>query len=436
MAAVKMDWDKMKSIVGGNTSAIRKIVKLSPAGGPGSKVSPPTYEGGIYAEEERLLDNKNKINTTILLDSIQSQANRMEMALLEAYKNGQIPMPMLQVDFSQNFPEIGKITVLEAPHRISDAIFRESKLDGISFRDTDIGKEFVKSNSKNATPILKISPHSLIFGYWDSARLQGTFNNKLQRTITSEIIGVEVIKGTHTTSRIDPLPISNTSDIYLSKDGKLTFDPNHAEVNDNGKPVSKKPSELGLGNITPGIEKNEKGEKIRGGVTIDYAQQTMVISLPAIRRLQFPPTDGEKPEKVNLVARSLLASLALYAFVKMEETGYDLRSGCLLIPAGESHFEIIANDGSVETFILDAKGAQELIDNAIKEATNIGLPWNTDVITLKPSEELVRLIEEGRKYRPKTKAKKGSKDKKKGEDISEENKEEREENNEEDENAD
>jgi CRISPR-associated protein Csb1 len=408
MSEFKMDWGTLKSKVGGEASAIRKIVKLYPAGGPGSKVSPPTYEGGIYAEEERLLNNKIKVNT-VLLDSIQSQANRMEMALLEEYNKGRISMPMLQVDFSQNSPEIGKITVLEAPHRISDAIFRESKLDSISFRDTDIGKEFVKSNSKNATPILKIAPHSLIFGYWDSARLQGTFNNKLQRAITSEIIGVEVIKGSHTISRIDPLPISNTSEIYLGKDGKLTFDPNNAEINDSGKPVSKKPSELGLGNITPGIEKNKEGEKIRGGVTIDYAQQTMVISMPAIRRLHFPLQDGEKQE-VNIIARSLLAALALYAFVKMEKTGYDLRSGCLLIPAGESHFEIIANNGSVETFILDEDGAQNLINEAIKEAKEVGLPWNTDVITLKPSEELVRLIEEGRKYRPKTKGgKKGKK---------------------------
>jgi len=412
MNSVAMNWDKLKLIVGGNTSAIRKIVKLYPAGGPGSKVSPPTYEGGIYAEEERLLDNSDKVNT-VLLDSIQSQANRMEMALLEAYKNGQIRMPMLQVDFSQNFPEIGKITVLEAPHRISDAIFRESELNGTSFRDTGIGKEFVKSNSRNATPILKIAPHSLIFGYWDSARLQGTFNNKFQRTITSEIIGVEAIKGVHTTSRIDPLPVSNTSEIYLSKDGKLTFDKDQAEVDDKGKPISKKPSELGLGNILPAIEKNEEEDKIRGGVTISYAQQTMVISMPAIRRLHFPLQDGENPE-VNNVARSLLVALALYAFVKMEEAGYDLRSGCLLIPARESHFEIIANNGSVETFILDAKGAQELIDDAIKEAIEKGLPWNTDEITLKPSKELVRLIEEGRQYRPKIK---GGKKGKKGREI-------------------
>ncbi|MGC8516025.1 MAG: type I-G CRISPR-associated RAMP protein Csb1/Cas7g [Thermoplasmata archaeon] len=433
MTAVEMDWEKMKSIVEGNTSAIRKIVKLYPAGGPGSKVSPPTYEGGIYAEEERLLQDNVKVNT-VFLDTVQSQANRMEMALLEAYKNGQIRIPMLQVDFSENFPEIGVITSLEAPHRISDAIFRDSKLNDTSFRDTDIGKEFIKSNPKNITPLLKIAPHSLIFGYWDSAKLHDTFNNKLQRAITSEIIGINAVKGIHTTSRIDPLPISSRSKIYLSKDGKMTLDPDQAEVNDSGKPTPMKPSELGLGNIAPGIEKgNKNGEEIRGGVTIDYAQQTMVISLPAIRRLHFP-LSGEEDSNVNLVARSLLASLALYAFVKMEETGYDLRSGCLLIPAGESHFEIIANDGSVETFTLDAKGAQELMDNAIEEAKRIGLPWKEEVITLKPSEELIKLIKEGRKYKPKPNGSGKNKEKKEVKDKAEENNEE--ENKEEDENAD
>jgi hypothetical protein len=115
----------------------------------------------------------------------------------------------------------------------------------------------------------------------------------------------------------------------------------------------------------------------------------------------------------------------------MEEAGYDLRSGCLLIPARESHFEIIANNGSVETFILDAKGAQELIDDAIKEALEKGLPWNTDEITLKPRKELVRLIEEGRQYRPKIK---GGKKGKKGREITTEDADE--ESNEENENTD
>ena len=36
---------------------------------------------------------------TVLLDPVQSQANRMELALLRAYDAGKIKMPMLQVDF-------------------------------------------------------------------------------------------------------------------------------------------------------------------------------------------------------------------------------------------------------------------------------------------------------------------------------------------------
>ncbi|GIW39502.1 MAG: hypothetical protein KatS3mg076_0079 [Candidatus Binatia bacterium] len=87
--------------------------------------------------------------TCVLLDSVQSQANRMELALQEAVDAGKIKLPLVVVDFSEHDPtgdleadeaagrlieKVGRITSLQVPHRLADAILRDSELDGVRFR--------------------------------------------------------------------------------------------------------------------------------------------------------------------------------------------------------------------------------------------------------------------------------------------------------------
>jgi hypothetical protein len=49
-----------------------------------------------------------------------------------------------------------------------------------------------------------------------------------------------------------------------------------------------------------------------GGFTIDYAEQTTVLSLPALRRLRFPVKPGEKSTtESDNAARTYLAALGL-----------------------------------------------------------------------------------------------------------------------------
>ena len=74
--------DVVKHAVADNAAAFRCITEYQPAGGAGDKVFPPTYEGGKYAVETRIIRGERV--QCVLLDSVQSQANRMELALLEA----------------------------------------------------------------------------------------------------------------------------------------------------------------------------------------------------------------------------------------------------------------------------------------------------------------------------------------------------------------
>src|SRR4051794_21650298 len=127
-------------------AAARCRVALQPAGGEGTKVFPPTYAGAVYATEKRRLPGHADPVDCVLLDSVQAQANRMEEALQEAIDSGRfkaagVALPLVEVDFTSFFPgvdkadalrllePVGKVTSLQAPHRIVDAILRDSMVE-------------------------------------------------------------------------------------------------------------------------------------------------------------------------------------------------------------------------------------------------------------------------------------------------------------------
>jgi CRISPR-associated protein Csb1 len=148
-------------------------------------------------------ENRSEEVRCVVIDSVQSQANRFEEALLDAYDEDKLSFPLLYVNFD-TLPDVGRITSLDAPHRIADAIFRESLQDGTPFRETDEGRAFAAATVRNATALFELCPTALIFGVWDSTGSEGGLGNKFARTLVSEIVGFRVTQGVRTASRIDP----------------------------------------------------------------------------------------------------------------------------------------------------------------------------------------------------------------------------------------
>lgn len=81
----------LREAMDGGANYLRVKTKLQPADGPGGKVHPPTYagpEGSDRSQEARYhIEERRRDGGTILaavLDSVPSQANRAEVALLEA----------------------------------------------------------------------------------------------------------------------------------------------------------------------------------------------------------------------------------------------------------------------------------------------------------------------------------------------------------------
>ena len=255
-----LNLDQIKEALAGNAAAFRSITEYQPAGGPGDKVFPPTYEGGSYATEQRYIDGADV--SCVLLDSVQSQANRMEMALLAEWESGRAPLPVISVNFTKDdIPNPLRVTSLEAPHRIVDALLRDSELDGVMFRQSATGRRLDTLDIRNATALFELCPTALVFGMWDSTGPRGGSGIKFQRALVSEIIGMHAQQGRKTSSRLDPAQISsNAGTLYMTTDDNWTLDPDEA-LKERGNPVRYNrggtsgtpgnPSKANHGNITP-----------------------------------------------------------------------------------------------------------------------------------------------------------------------------------------
>lgn len=390
--------DRLRTAIAGGAAAIRRIQRLVPAGGRGDKIFPPTYEGGKYALEDRIVDGRRI--PCVLLDSVQSQANRMEAALREAFYRGstnEADIPVVTVDFtSTDVHEVGEVTSLDAPHRLADAILRDSLNGGVAFRSSPEGKILDTASPANATGMYGICPTALVFGVWDSTGPSGGLGVKFQRCVVSEIVGFDIEGGVRASSRIDPLKIEKIdAELYEAADGSpWTLDQTRA-VLDKNKPrllrKKGKPSEANHGNVTPSLG-GEKGPN-HGGVTLAYAQQTVVLSLPALRRLRFPAGDGVPSAARDIAARTALAALAIAGAQLLIEQGCDLRSRCLLVPdeTAVAHWEIVGHDGRPEP--VDVAAPSALLEAAASAAVAAGLPqWRRLPLRLEPKPELVQLV--------------------------------------------
>jgi len=403
-----MKLSDLQQAVAGNAAGFRSRVRLQPAGGEGDKVFPPTYSDATYAKEKRRVPGHADPVECVLLDSVQSQANRIEEALQDAIDEGRIQIPVVEVDFSDVpvvdpgaeaeglYEPIGRVTSLEAPHRVADAILRDSELDGVPFRNTPLGKKIGMANLRNATPLFELCPTALLLGIWDSTGPKGGLGTKFQRAMVSEIVGVNASYGTKTSSRIDPLGIrKDAAQIYESTTSDWTLDAADAKKK-SGKPVFKgkdgKPSEANHGNIVPSMSAVRDGVPLAGGVTIDYAEQMTVLSLPAIRRLRFP-IEGKDSREANIAGRTVIAALGLTGAVLAAERGLDLRSRCLLWPIAPLTWELLQTPGQLpQSFELTADAAIKLLEEAVAGAIAANLPWMTKPLILKPAAKLVELV--------------------------------------------
>ncbi len=411
-AQTPLSLDTLRSAVR-DAAAIRAVSRLQPAGGPGDKLFPSSYAVGDreptkYAVEQRRVDGQTV--ECVLLDSVASQANRMEEALRRAWDRGQLTdLPVIAVDFSasEGLEDLDRITALDAPHRIADALLRDASLDGTPFRFSPPGEALTRARPDNAGPLFRWCPTALVFGVWDSTGPRGGMGSKFPRALVSEVVGINSVRGVKTASRLDPAGIEiKAATLLEAKDASQMWTLDESEAVMEGKAAKKygrtksesgKPSAANHGNVAPSIEDRA------GGVTMDYAVQTTVLSLTALRRLGFPtdgdnqPVSRERRAQVEQAAHTALAALGLAAIALSRDEGYYFRSRCHLVPQGPLSFELIDRDGAISgPFTLSRTQAIDLLHQAADAARAAGIGWEQGEISLKPAPKLVALIQRSR----------------------------------------
>jgi CRISPR-associated protein Csb1 len=396
---------ELSASVAGSAAAFRSITKLQPVGGEGDKVFPATYGGGAYATERRTLDGT--VVDCILIDSVQSQANRAEEALKVAIERGRTKLPLIEVEFqkaNENFRDpLPNLTSLDVPHRLADAILRDSALpDGTRFSKSEYAQRWGKSNLWNATAVYELCPTALLFGMWGSPEKPGGLGAKFERAFVSEIVAVDVVSNAPGTTevkdsgarkdvvnkrvgfRIDPLNASRGVQIKQNDDG--SFQVGAGKL---------RPSEINHGNIP--------FDTSNSGVRFRYAEQTTVVSLGALRKLRFP-VQGKDDPGVNDAGRAVLAALGLCAGVLAAEANTSLRSRCHLWPVEDREWELIEKPGQApRTFRMNSDQAVSLLNAAIAAASQAGLKWMEEKLMLQPTPELIQLIQQSQEAAAKEK---------------------------------
>jgi len=393
--------EDLKEAIRGKGILLKRQQRLKPI--EGMKVFPASYAGDKYAHEKRYEDTGKpgeQVATTtvptVILNSVQAQANLFEASLKAAREAEKITMPMLAVDLT----EIGlpALTLLDLPHRAADVYIQESYLGGQLFPKSADGQAYEQATPRNATGLLEICPTGLLFGIWNSrSKMRTTF----ARVLRSEIVGWHADQNTvHPISRIDPLPIASEVEIYKAKQPDDTWTPfkDDAETDGKGKPVllpsknpSKKqpgrPSLVGFGNVTP----NAKSEL--GGVEIRYATESTTLSLSGVRRLRFPVAGGKDSADRNAAAWTLIVAMGLVATTYDRDSLYFLRSGCELQPDGaEAGFEIVYGDGTVKALKFTRQDALDFYRDAVQALTDAGFTWRTETVMLNPGAKTLEVI--------------------------------------------
>ena len=294
--------------------------RLLPVEGEGGIIFPPTYADIGYN-----IDTLSDGTKVALIDSVGSQANRMEPIFKCEPYSALVPQISIQIRRGNDEELDGnnqaeEISLLDLAHRSADATVHASpelaKLMEPAFN--------ALRTSGNATPLCQVAPTSLVFGFWDS---RGPSNEKRPRLVRSVIRAWDV-EPLHAAAQFNSL-------------WKLLDERDQEELRKAEKAKgSAKRSVAGLAD-SPSVFRMDKFHflqdgkanpeaRVLGGISVrGTIQRDVTINLVALRRLNGASKDIDEAIGVRryLLALTLIAGTA--------DMDLYLREGCHLRYADE-----------------------------------------------------------------------------------------------------
>lgn len=257
---------------------------LMPVEGKDGVLFPATYASGDGFPGGYNIDGDPNGENIALIDSVGSQANRIEPMFAEAEYAKLVP----QVNITAGEKTV---SLLQAGHRAGDAIVRASALQ------KELQDAFFALLDGNATALAKLAPTSLVFGVWDSRDTQA----KVPRAIASTIRAYNVRKLTRSAQFVPAID-------YIGK--KLLDEPADKATKDSY-------AERGFVHVP--ATGSHGGVIAKGDIRRDAT-----LALAALRLLH-----AGSDATATLSLRRYILGLALVAFTRLP-SGY-LRQGTILV---------------------------------------------------------------------------------------------------------
>jgi CRISPR-associated protein Csb1 len=255
---------------------------LQPVEGEGGVIFPPTYADVGYA-----IDKLSDGTSVVTIDSVGSQANRMEPIFKREPYSALVP----QIDIQYGNEKV--VSIFEAGHRLGDALIRSTELQQPA---QDAFKLLLDGN--DATAIAKLAPTSLVFGVWDSRDTQAKLPRIVQSTIRAW--DVDLLKRS---AQFNPALDYAALEVFSEEDKQKAEGKVESPLAQRG--FVHVPATGALGGVVA-----------RGPIIRD-----VTVNLVALRRLHGEDTSA---------LRRYILGLALVAAA--EPMDAFLRQGCLLVP--------------------------------------------------------------------------------------------------------
>ncbi|MDZ4783714.1 MAG: type I-U CRISPR-associated RAMP protein Csb1/Cas7u [Planctomycetia bacterium] len=261
---------------------------LMPVEGDGGVLFPATFAAGDGFAGGYNIDTDTSGKSVCLVDSVGSQANRIEPLFMQEKYRELVPQVVINAGGKQ-------VNLLEAGHRAGDALLRCTSLQG------ELRAAFDAVLRGDAEPMAKIAPTSLVFGVWDSRDTQA----KLPRLVASTIRALNVRRLTRAAVYTPPLDYS-ALDVFSAED--------RAKAEGNNKsPLAQR-----------GFVHNPASAAYGGVIADGDIRRDATLGLAALRMLH----SGKDRDK-TLAMRRYILGLSLVAFTS-PPASY-LRQGCMLV---------------------------------------------------------------------------------------------------------
>ena len=380
----------------GGATCLTSITDLVPAGGAHTAVAPAKFAAargseGAYAYERRFL--LGEARWTVMIDSKQSQLNRVEAALASAIEDG--------VDSLKDLPRVtvtyyrdGELEVysdLTLPHRVFDGHIRAGTMNGGPVTADDRYRAVRNATPADARAVFDVSPITLVLGGWDSSR--GSRQGRWRSTLVGEIIGFCADQGSGTPqtamkggARVDPvgmkvqLPpavMKRLADTQRDELSVATYKKIANPTVDKGTGLASA-SPLGLGGIPPALT-------ALAGVACDRIIRSHVLSFAALRQIRF----GAGP-RGDAACRAVLAALALAGLARADSE-LNLRANCDLVEAGPTEVHLDQRGGQqlvLQPLSIDE--ADELLQAALARAAELAdVQWAGVTMEITGNQEII-----------------------------------------------